>query len=777
MSIKIPIVTVFDNKGLKNAQSAIGKVGSGIKGAFKVGAAATAAVGALTGIGVQFAKAAEQAQVANNRLDQVAKSMGIFGNDTKQVTDRLKAYADTNMLVMGIDDEVIKSTQAKLLTFKELAASADTAGGAFDRATQAAFDLAAAGFGSAETNATQLGKALQDPIKGLTALTRSGVTFTEVEREKIKALVDSGQTLQAQDMILSAIENQVGGTAAATATASQKMSVAFGEMSESIGTAILPAFEKLTEIVTSSFVPAAEALTPIFTTLFSSLAPIIEKALPIFIKILEALTPIITTLLKALEPILDALSPLADVFMMVMEAIAPIIEMAMPIFIKLVQLLAPIIAKLVAAFIPLVEKLLPPILKLFEALIPIIEILADLIITYIVPYFMKLVDIALPPLIWLIENFTRGIENLTAFLVPLYDALKPVYNALFAIAGIKPGELDKTITVTTKMGGSPAAGGPMGILPTTPKAGGLLGGLTGGGGGGGAGSKSDPTGLKAWTATAKEELKLSRRETKLVAAGLGADVAASLASSGLDTVSQALKRVNKNGQKAINNLTKTFQNSAAGQQAAAASAAAAAEAVAAAAAEAAAATEAAAEAVAEAARKETEALAERNRVYQSFADSVASTFANIKESILGAFSLPSLGGSTDSIIRNMDKLLTRVKAFSSNITKLSSMGLDPKLLAQVISAGPVEGAKLAASLVAGGVSGLSAINRGYAELGNVAGEIGMTGTQSLFGTQAQQTIYNVNINGGLDSGASIGKAVVDAVRAYERTSGPVWQGA
>jgi len=35
----------------------------------------------------------------------------------------------------------------------------------------------------------------------------------------------------------------------------------------------------------------------------------------------------------------------------------------------------------------------------------------------------------------------------------------------------------------------------------------------------------------------------------------------------------------------------------------------------------------------------------------------------------------------------------------------------------------------------------------------------------------------VNINGGLDSAASIGKAVVDAVRAYERTSGAVWQGA
>jgi hypothetical protein len=53
----------------------------------------------------------------------------------------------------------------------------------------------------------------------------------------------------------------------------------------------------------------------------------------------------------------------------------------------------------------------------------------------------------------------------------------------------------------------------------------------------------------------------------------------------------------------------------------------------------------------------------------------------------------------------------------------------------------------------------------------------MTGTQATFGTQAQQNIYNLTINGGLDSGASIGKAVVDAIKAYERTSGVVFQGA
>jgi hypothetical protein len=174
---------------------------------------------------------------------------------------------------------------------------------------------------------------------------------------------------------------------------------------------------------------------------------------------------------------------------------------------------------------------------------------------------------------------------------------------------------------------------------------------------------------------------------------------------------------------------------------------------------------------------EKAAADERARIYKSFADSVASSFSSIKDSIVGAFSLPELGGSTDSIIRNMDKLLTRVKSFSQNVTKLSAMGLDPSLLQQVIQAGPVAGARLAASLVAGGADALGRINAGFGEIQTLGSEIGMTGTQSRFNNQAQQNIYNINVEGGVGSGATIGKAIVDAIKAYERTSGAVWQGA
>jgi hypothetical protein len=175
--------------------------------------------------------------------------------------------------------------------------------------------------------------------------------------------------------------------------------------------------------------------------------------------------------------------------------------------------------------------------------------------------------------------------------------------------------------------------------------------------------------------------------------------------------------------------------------------------------------------------KEQAATNERARIYESFANSVKSTFSQIRDSILSAFDLPSLGSSTDSIIRNMGKLLTKTREFSSNITQLSSMGLDPKLLQQIISQGPIAGARLAASLVAGGAAGLGTINTGFAELSGLGSTIGMTGTNAAFGTSKQQNIYNIEVNGGVGSGATIGQAIVDAIKAYERTSGAVWQGA
>jgi hypothetical protein len=268
----------------------------------------------------------------------------------------------------------------------------------------------------------------------------------------------------------------------------------------------------------------------------------------------------------------------------------------------------------------------------------------------------------------------------------------------------------------------------------------------------------------------KREGVLATRQTKLLNAGVSAGFADLILNTATTkkTFQKELAKIST--PKGLERRQAAFNRTAAGQAEMAQNAAAAAQAAAQAAAELAAAQAAAAAA-------EAAALAERERVYQSFADSVKNTFAGIKNSILGAFDLTQLGGSTNAITRNMEKLLTRLRSFATNVKSLATMGLNPALLQQIISAGPMAGARLAEGLVMGGAGGLSAINAGYAEFGNLSGQIAQTGTESLFGTSAQQTVYNINVDGGVGSGATIGKAIVDAIKAYERTSGAVWQGA
>ena len=260
---RISIITTYDNKGMNRAQKDFARATkqfSGIGQTAKKAALGAATIGiAALGAGVKFAMMAEESAVADNRITQINKSMGLFGAQSGKVTDRLIKQASAQAALTGVDDDVIKGTQAKLLTFKDLAKTADKAGGAFDRAQKAAIDMAAAGFGEAEGNAVQLGKALQDPIKGITALAKSGVTFTAKEKEKIKALTESGKLLDAQNMILKAVETQVGGTAQATAKSSDIMKWALGEAGESIGGLLLPAFEKATSFVTKKIVPAIQA--------------------------------------------------------------------------------------------------------------------------------------------------------------------------------------------------------------------------------------------------------------------------------------------------------------------------------------------------------------------------------------------------------------------------------------------------------------------------------------------------------------------------------------
>jgi len=230
-----------------------------------------------TGALVTFAlfktvQAAEDGANEFARLDNILTQMGV---NVPGLADEMKAFADTTQFEIGVDGGNIQMVQAKLATFQNVVNKTARDAGVFKRATMLAFDLEAAGFGEGTANAVQLGKALNDPIKGINALTKSGITFTAEEKKKIETLVKSGRTLEAQEIILKAIENQVGGTAKKTAKSSEIMKIAMGEFVEEIGGALLPAFQEFTQFITKKILPGFVKWKSEHTGLFNTIVKLV----------------------------------------------------------------------------------------------------------------------------------------------------------------------------------------------------------------------------------------------------------------------------------------------------------------------------------------------------------------------------------------------------------------------------------------------------------------------------------------------------------------------
>jgi phage-related protein len=410
--ITLPIIFKADDKGIKDATGALDGFGKKL-GGIAAGIAAAFSIRAVTNFAKESVLVAEAAATAQARLEAVAKATGTFGDNTAQVTDRLGEFAKSQEMRLAVDDKVIKGVQAQLLSFKALGSSADEVGGAFDRATVAAFDMAAAGFGSAEGNATALGKALENPMKGVTALARMGTTFTDQQREQIKVLQESGDMLGAQELILAEVESQYGGVAEATANASDKLALSFENIKENAGTALLPVFAELVEGIQPVLESVGTELANVFTELgpvltnivsllpglmeaFMPLIPIlgvlaglflemVAQLLPVFVELFAQLLPVIAELAPILADVfLQVLQALIPVFMQIIDAVMPIVSALLPVLAELIIALAPVIIKLVEAFLPLIEMVLPILVKLIEFLTPILVFIGELIGTVIV---------------------------------------------------------------------------------------------------------------------------------------------------------------------------------------------------------------------------------------------------------------------------------------------------------------------------------------------------------------------------------------------------------
>jgi hypothetical protein len=237
---KLKVEIGADTTGLKGALGEAKSLVGGFKSALGGLAAAT---GGIIAVGSAFRGIVSSVQAANVQLQAVAaiesrlRSMGNAAGFTSLQLQKMASDLQANSL-FG-DEEILTSVTQQLLTF------GNVSGDVFRRAQQSALDLSTVLGTGLQGSAIMLGKALNDPVQGLTALRRAGVAFSEAQQNTIKRMVETNRVAEAQVIILAEVERQFGGAANAAARAGTgpitQLKNTIGDLKEELGKGLIPA--------------------------------------------------------------------------------------------------------------------------------------------------------------------------------------------------------------------------------------------------------------------------------------------------------------------------------------------------------------------------------------------------------------------------------------------------------------------------------------------------------------------------------------------------------
>lgn len=216
-------------------------------------------------------------------IAQVEAGIKSTGNAAGFTSAELQKMASTlqNSTLFG-DEEILQKSTAQLLTFTNIA------GVQFERTQKAALDLATRLNGDLQSATIQLGKALNDPVANLSALSRSGIQFSEDQKAMINSLVETNRLSEAQTLILDELNKQYGGAAEAAAKAGlggmKQLANSLGDLTEDFGKiiaeGIAPFVVKVKEMVAG----------------FQALSPETKKTIVIFGALLAAVGPVLVAL-------------------------------------------------------------------------------------------------------------------------------------------------------------------------------------------------------------------------------------------------------------------------------------------------------------------------------------------------------------------------------------------------------------------------------------------------------------------------------------------------
>jgi hypothetical protein len=235
LSIKLSLNDRQFQSNLRKATRAMKKFGSSMK---RTGQTLSRNLTLpLVAFGAASIAAFDKQQKAIAQVEAGIKSTGGAAGFTSKQLQKMASELQGKTL-FG-DEDILQNATAQLLTFTNIA------GEQFARTQVAVTNLATKSFrGDLKSASIQLGKALNDPIANLSALSRAGIQFSDEQKEVIKTLVETNRLAEAQNLILDELETQFGGSAEAAAQAGagglKQLQNQFGDLMEEIGGMLIP---------------------------------------------------------------------------------------------------------------------------------------------------------------------------------------------------------------------------------------------------------------------------------------------------------------------------------------------------------------------------------------------------------------------------------------------------------------------------------------------------------------------------------------------------------
>ena len=211
-------------------------------GAMVAGAVSIRAAVAVLKESISLAQEQEKAEMS------LAAALKATGGAAGYSLKQLKDYAAARQEVTTYGDEATIKMMSILATFGKVH------GKVFLEATNLAQDLSAAFDQDLKSSAIQVGKALNDPITGLSALNRIGVSFTADQKEMVKSFMEVNDLAKAQGVIIEALKGNVGGFSEMLAKTSEggvsQFKNELGDLGELIGDEFLPYLKLATDELT-----------------------------------------------------------------------------------------------------------------------------------------------------------------------------------------------------------------------------------------------------------------------------------------------------------------------------------------------------------------------------------------------------------------------------------------------------------------------------------------------------------------------------------------------